>query len=155
MIFTPGSKTARCRIWLNFVFWGVFLLGGLAAGLALGWPLAESVQFALSVWLWGVIVRTVVHCHFTWAVNSVTHLWGYRNYATADNSRNNAIIAFISNGEGWHNNHHADPHSARHGHKWWEVDVAWLTIRLLMALGLATQVRLPASQALMDRTSAA
>jgi fatty-acid desaturase len=109
----------------------------------------------LSLWLWGVIVRTVVHCHFTWSVNSVTHLWGYRNYETADNSRNNAIIAFVSNGEGWHNNHHADPHSARHGHKWWEFDVAWLTIRFLMAVGLATQVRMPASQALMDRTLAA
>jgi stearoyl-CoA desaturase (delta-9 desaturase) len=82
-------------------------------------------------------------------------LWGYRNYETADNSRNNALIAFISNGEGWHNNHHADPHSARHGHKWWEVDVAWLTIRFLMAIGLATQVRMPASQALMDRNLAA
>jgi fatty-acid desaturase len=100
-------------------------------------------------------VRTVVHCHFTWAVNSVTHLWGYRNYETADNSRNNALIAFISNGEGWHNNHHADPHSARHGHTWWEIDVAWLTIRCLMAIGLATQVKMPASQALLDRASPA
>jgi stearoyl-CoA desaturase (delta-9 desaturase) len=106
-----------------------------------------AVQFGLTLLVWGAIVRTVVHLHFTLAVNSITHMWGYRNYETADNSRNNAIIAFISNGEGWHNNHHADPRSARHGHKWWEIDVAWLTIRLLMVVGLATQVRLPTTQA--------
>jgi fatty-acid desaturase len=153
--FYAWIEDRRMWIWLNFVPWVVFFSGGLGVGLALGWPLAAALQFGLSLWLWGVIVRTVVHCHFTWAVNSVTHLWGYRNYETADNSRNNALIAFISNGEGWHNNHHADPHSARHGHAWWEIDVAWLTIRCLMAIGLATQVKMPASQALLDRASPA
>jgi stearoyl-CoA desaturase (delta-9 desaturase) len=69
----------------------------------------------------------------------------------AAGGRNNALIAFIGNGEGWHNNHHADPHSARHGHKWWEIDVAWLTIRFLMVFGLTGQVRIPVSQALLDR----
>jgi fatty-acid desaturase len=153
--FYDWIEDRKMWIWLVFMSWGIFFLGGLAAGLALGWPPAEAVQFGLSLWLWGVLVRTVAHCHFTWAVNSVTHLWGYRNYETADNSRNNALIAFFSNGEGWHNNHHADPHSARHGHKWWEIDVAWLTIRFLMAIGLATRVRMPASQALAGRGSAA
>jgi stearoyl-CoA desaturase (delta-9 desaturase) len=76
-------------------------------------------------------------------VNSVTHLWGYRNYDTPDNSRNNMLIGLLAGGEGWHNNHHAAPASARHGHKWWEFDLAWLMIRLLMLLGLATKVRLP------------
>ena len=107
--FYSWIEDRKMWIWLVFMSWGIFFSGGVAAGLVLGWPLAEAVQFGLSLWLWGVIVRTVVHCHFTWAVNSVTHLWGYRNYETADNSRNNALIAFISNGEGWHNNHHADP----------------------------------------------
>jgi fatty-acid desaturase len=93
--------------------------------------------------VWGVFVRTVRHLHFTWSVNSVTHMWGYRNYETDDDSRNSAIIAFFSNGEGWHNNHHADPRSARHGHTWWEIDVAWLTIRLLETAGLARDVRRP------------
>jgi fatty-acid desaturase len=150
--FYAWIEDRKMWIWLVFMSWGVFFSGGLAAGLLLGWPLPQAAQFGLSVWLWGVIVRTVVHCHFTWSVNSVTHLWGYRNYETADNSRNNALIAFISNGEGWHNNHHADPHSARHGHKWWEIDVAWLTIRCLMAIGLATQVRMPACRLLVDRS---
>jgi stearoyl-CoA desaturase (delta-9 desaturase) len=78
--------------------------------------------------------------HITWAVNSVTHLWGYRSFDTGEDSRNNIIVGLISNGEGWHNNHHADPRSARHGHRWWEIDNTWLTIRFLMWLGLATEV---------------
>jgi fatty-acid desaturase len=93
--------------------------------------------------LYFVSFRQVGQLHFTWSVNSVTHMWGYRNYETDDDSRNSAIIAFISNGEGWHNNHHADPRSARHGHLWWEIDVAWLTIRLLEIAGLAREVRVP------------
>jgi fatty-acid desaturase len=81
--------------------------------------------------------------HITWSVNSVTHIWGYRNYETDDSSRNNVIIGILSNCEGWHNNHHADPRSARHGHLWWEVDMTWFTIRLLAALGLAHEVVTP------------
>jgi stearoyl-CoA desaturase (delta-9 desaturase) len=131
---------------LVFVTWGVFFLGGVIAGLLLGGTIMEAIQFGLSLLVWGVFVRTVVHWHATWAVNSVTHLWGYRNYDTPDNSRNSFILGVLANGEGWHNNHHADPRSARHGHKPWEVDVAWLTIRLLMWLGLATNVALPSPQ---------
>ena len=88
-------------------------------------------------------MRTVVVWHATWSVNSVTHVWGYRNYDTPDSSRNNLLIGFLSGGEGWHNNHHAAPSSARHGHQWWEFDLSWLTIRLLMFLGLATKASLP------------
>jgi fatty-acid desaturase len=101
------------------------------------------VQFGLSLLIWGVFVRTVATWHITWSINSVTHLWGYRNYDTRDSSRNNLVMGFLANGEGWHNNHHAHPSSARHGHKWWEFDIGWLTIRLLMLLGLATKVVLP------------
>jgi stearoyl-CoA desaturase (delta-9 desaturase) len=93
----------------------------------------------------GAILRTVVVWHLTWSVNSVTHVWGYRNYETPDVSRNNAIIAILVSGEGWHNNHHADQRSARHGHKWWELDLTWLVIRFLMFLGLAKDVALPSS----------
>ena len=60
-------------------------------------------------------VTIIVVWHITWAINSVTHVWGYRNYETDEDSRNNLIVGLISNGEGWHNNHHADPRSARHG----------------------------------------
>ena len=72
--------------------------------------------------------------------NSATHLWGYRSFENDEDSRNNIIVGLISNGEGWHNNHHADPRSARHGRRWWELDNTWLTIRFLAWLGLATDV---------------
>ena len=70
-------------------------------------------------------------------MNSLAHIWGYRSYETAENSRNNWFVALVSNGEGWHNNHHADQRSASHGHRWWELDVTYLTIVLLEKLGLA------------------
>ena len=67
----------------------------------------------------------------------MTHLWGYRNYTTNEFSRNNVLIGLVSNGEGWHNNHHAEPRAAAHGHRWWEFDVTYLTVRALAAIGLA------------------
>jgi hypothetical protein len=93
--------------------------------------------------VWGVFVRTVYVWHITWCVNSVTHLWGYRNYEVSDHSRNNWIIGLTNNGEGWHNNHHADQHAAAHGHRWWELDVSYLTIRALESVGLAWDVVRP------------
>src|SRR5262249_42779621 len=79
--------------------------------------------------------------HVTWAVNSASHLWGYRTYDTAENSRNNWLFGLATNGEGWHNNHHADPRCASHGfHRWWELDVTYLTIRLGQWAGLVTDV---------------
>jgi stearoyl-CoA desaturase (delta-9 desaturase) len=116
-------------------------------GLAIGWPTGGSamagVRFGLSLMVRGVFVRTVLMWHLTWSVNSVTHVWGYQNYETGDSSRNNILVGIFANGEGWHNNHHADQRSAAHGHKWWEVDVTWITIRLLEKLGLATHVVRP------------
>jgi stearoyl-CoA desaturase (delta-9 desaturase) len=120
--------------WLCFFASG-FLLEFLCCGNVL-----DAVQFGLSVLVWGVFVRTILVWHITWAVNSVGHLWGYRNYETGDSSRNNLLVGLLSNGEGWHNNHHADPRSACFGHRWWELDATWLTIRLLSAFGLARKV---------------
>jgi fatty-acid desaturase len=128
--------------------WLVFFFGGFGVGLALGESIADAAQFGLSILVWGVFVRTVLVWHITWSVNSVTHLWGYRTYETDESSRNNVLIGFVSNGEGWHNNHHAAPRSARHGHSWWELDVTWLTIRLLEAIGLARRVVRPSPQLL-------
>ncbi len=130
-------------ITLTFLSWVAFFVGGFLADLAMGAATADAVQFGLSCFVWGGPLRTVVVWHTTWSVNSVTHLWGYRNYETPDDSRNNVIIGILAGGEGWHNNHHADPTSAQHGHKWWELDLAWRVIRVLMLLGLATKVALP------------
>jgi stearoyl-CoA desaturase (delta-9 desaturase) len=120
-------------------------LAGFAIGLASTGQIMGGVQFGSSLLVWGVFVRTVAVWHITWSVNSLTHRWGYRNYETGENSRNNWFVALVSNGEGWHNNHHADQRAAAHGHRWWEVDITWLTVRLLAAVGLATDVVRPRS----------
>lgn len=91
--------------------------------------------------LWGIFLRVVVGLHTTWLVNSATHMWGSRRFATPDDSRNNWLIALITSGEGWHNNHHAHPTSARHGLVWYEFDLSWIQIKVLKSLGLAKCVR--------------
>jgi fatty-acid desaturase len=90
--------------------------------------------------LWGIFLRTVVGLHATWLVNSATHSWGSRRFATRDRSTNSWWVALFTWGEGWHNNHHAHPVSARHGLKWYEVDFNWYGIWVLKKLGLARQV---------------
>jgi stearoyl-CoA desaturase (delta-9 desaturase) len=120
----------------TFVLWNVLFgvvlygLGYLLGGNFMGWSLV----------FWGMFVRLVYVLHSTWFVNSATHMWGYRNYKTTDNSRNLWWVALLTYGEGWHNNHHAFPRMANHGHRWWEFDVTFRTIRLLEMLGLAWNV---------------
>ncbi len=96
--------------------------------------------------LWGIFLRTVIMWHSTWFVNSAAHTWGYRTWASGDQSTNNWWVALLTYGEGWHNNHHAFPRSAAHGLRWWELDVTYLTIRTLSALGLAANIQLPTEQ---------
>jgi len=91
---------------------------------------------------WGIFFRLVAVFHCTWLVNSATHQFGYRTYETADRSTNCWWVAVLTYGEGWHNNHHAFQHSARHGLQWWEVDLTWMTIQVLQTLGLAQKVKL-------------
>jgi fatty-acid desaturase len=131
-------------LWIALASWALFFFGGVVAELLLGGTLSDALKFGTSLLLWGVFVRTVAVWHISWSVNSVTHVWGYRNYATDEGSRNNFLIGLVSNGEGWHNNHHAYPQSAMHGHRWWEFDLTYRTIRLLELLGLARDVVMPA-----------
>ncbi len=103
------------------------------------------VLYAIGGWpfvFWGVFARLVIVYHCTWLVNSATHKFGYRNFETTDNSTNCWWVAITTYGEGWHNNHHAYQYSARHGMKWWEIDITWMTIQVLQLLGLATKVKL-------------
>jgi stearoyl-CoA desaturase (delta-9 desaturase) len=127
-------------VWINLAQWVVFF----AAGFGLGWLLtgepSGGLQQGLSLLVWGVFLRTVLVWHITWSVNSVTHRWGYQNYKTNENSRNNVLIGLLSNGEGWHNNHHAQPRSAAHGHRWWEFDLTYITIWLLARFRLACDI---------------
>lgn len=133
--------------WMKVAFaaWVALFAIGFCGAMAAGSAWREALQYGASLFVWGGAARTVFVWHTTWAVNSVSHIWGYRNYDTSDDSRNNAIVAFFAAGEGWHNNHHADPNSAMHGHKWWEFDLTWLTLRSLMVLGLASNVKLPST----------
>ncbi len=100
--------------------------------------------------LWGIFFRTVIGLHATWLVNSATHSWGSRRFQTRDLSTNSWWVALVTWGEGWHNNHHAHPTSARHGLAWYEIDTNWYVIRFMKAVGLAKDIRvaqLPASEA--------
>ncbi|HXG86410.1 MAG TPA: fatty acid desaturase [Pyrinomonadaceae bacterium] len=106
--------------------------------------LSGFLLYALGGWsmvLWGVFARVVVGWHTTWFVNSLAHFSGKRPFETKDDSTNNWFVAFLTFGEGWHNNHHAQPSSARHGLKWFELDMNWITIRLFEKLGWAKEIR--------------
>ncbi|MBX2863613.1 MAG: fatty acid desaturase [Leptolyngbyaceae cyanobacterium MAG.088] len=114
-----------------------FLLMQIVLGLLL---------YAIGDWsfvIWGIFVRLVVVYHCTWFVNSATHKFGYQTYEAGDYSTNCWWVALVTYGEGWHNNHHAFQFSARHGLKWWEIDITWMTIQALSVLRLATKVKLP------------
>ncbi|CAH9135127.1 unnamed protein product [Cuscuta epithymum] len=93
--------------------------------------------------VWGLGVRGTWGFHVTFLVNSACHIWGNQPWKTGDLSKNNWLVALVTFGEGWHNNHHAFEHSARHGLEWWQLDAAWCTIWILKQLGLATHVKLP------------
>jgi fatty-acid desaturase len=114
------------------------LLAGLLFALGEAWG-----GLGLSWLVWGIFVRTTLLYHATWLVNSATHLWGHRSHATNDRSTNLWWVALLSLGEGWHNNHHAFPRSARHGLRWWQLDPTYLLIRLLGLVGLAKQIHVP------------
>jgi sn-1 stearoyl-lipid 9-desaturase len=124
------------------------------------WQLGLALMLvALGGWpwlVWGIFLRLVVTYHVTWLVNSAAHLLGYRMYRTpgADGSTNNAWIALLAWGEGWHNNHHAFPFSARHGLRWFELDVTWWTIKALGALRIAREIRVPTAMMLRRRSVA-
>jgi len=90
--------------------------------------------------LWGIFFRTVAGLHATWLVNSATHIWGSRRFATGDRSTNNWFVALLTLGEGWHNNHHAHPRAARHGMRWYEFDFNWYCIWILKQFGLASHI---------------
>jgi stearoyl-CoA desaturase (delta-9 desaturase) len=126
--------------WIMLASWVAFYFAGFLAKLTLGGSIVDAVQFGSSVLVWGVFVRTVVTWHISWSVNSVTHRFGYRNYETDEGSRNSILVSILSGGEGWHNNHHADPRSANFGHRRWEVDIGYLFIRFLEKLGLASDI---------------
>jgi stearoyl-CoA desaturase (delta-9 desaturase) len=113
---------------------------GFGIGFLVGDTTDEALLIGTQVFLWAVLVRTVYVWHITWLVNSASHRWGYRNYGTGDQSRNNWWVALLTNGEGWHNNHHATPRACSQGHRWWEMDLTFTFVRFLQVIGLAWDV---------------
>ncbi len=129
--YAPDLAKHRFYVWLNNYHW--VPIAALAA-------LVYSIG-GLPLFLWAICLRIVVGLHATWLVNSATHMWGSRRFATRDDSRNNWWVALMTFGEGWHNNHHAHPVSARHGLAWYEFDISWITLKFFRAIGLVHSVQ--------------
>jgi stearoyl-CoA desaturase (delta-9 desaturase) len=125
-----------------FPLWVVL---GLGVPALLGGLLTLSWWGALLGFLWGGLARMCLVHHITWSINSVCHFWGRRPYDVPDESRNNFLFGVLGLGEGWHNNHHAFPTSARHGLHWWQIDLSYWFIRLLVFVRLAWNLRRPDS----------
>ena len=129
--YVPDLARDRFHVWLSTWHWTTNIAVGLVL-LAFG-----GIPYVL----WGIFFRTTWGLHSTWLVNSATHIWGSRRFPTRDDSTNNWWVALLTFGEGWHNNHHAHPTSARHGLAWYELDINWIGISALRAIGLIWDVK--------------
>jgi stearoyl-CoA desaturase (delta-9 desaturase) len=123
-----------------FPLWALL---GLAIPAVIGGLVTMSWMGALLGFIWGGLVRVFFVHHVTWSINSVCHIWGTRPFNSHDESRNNPIFGVLGLGEGWHNNHHAFPTSARHGLRWWQLDISYIIIRALSWVGIVWDVRVP------------
>ena len=129
--YAPDLVKDRYYVWLDNRYWVPSIVLIIALWAVCGW----------GVMLWGVFLRVTLGLHATWLVNSATHLWGKQRFATSEDSRNSWWVALLTFGEGWHNNHHAFPTSARHGLRWYEIDLNWWGIRVLQLMGLARAIK--------------
>jgi stearoyl-CoA desaturase (delta-9 desaturase) len=143
--YAPDLAKDRFYVWLNNYHW-VPVLALAVVLFAIG---------GLPFLLWGMCVRIVVGLHATWLVNSATHMWGSRRFATRDDSKNNWWVALLTFGEGWHNNHHAHPTSARHGLAWYEFDLSWIELKVLKFLGIAKSVHVANTEGQLEIRKAA
>ncbi|MEM7476730.1 MAG: fatty acid desaturase [Planctomycetota bacterium] len=118
----------------------VFFLLGFGLSFCFSFAIADAVQLGSSMVMWGVIMRVIAVWHITFSVNSLSHMFGYTNYETGEDSRNNWFVALMSVGEGWHNNHHQDPSACTVQHRWWEIDISYYEVRFLQLIGLASNI---------------
>ena len=121
-------------------------LGSVLDRLRPGWGVSGP-QFLF----YGFFLSTVLVYHVTFCINSVSHLFGRRPYATDDDSRNNWVLGLLAMGEGWHNNHHRYAVSTRQGFRWWELDLTYLLLRVLQSVGLVWGIREPPRAVLAER----
>ena len=138
--------------WMNRTF-SLWVVVGLLIPAVLGGLLTMSWMGVLLGFVWGGLVRVLLVHHVTWSINSVCHIWGSRPFRSHDESRNNVVFGILAMGEGWHNNHHAFPTSARHGLRWWQVDVSYMIIRIMALTGLARDVRIPTPERIAAKRS--
>ena len=138
-----ASRTLRVTSAL-FPLW---IALGLIIPAVLGGIITQSWAGVWTGLIWGGLVRIFLVHHVTWSVNSACHLWGLQPYKSNDESRNNALFGILAMGEGWHNTHHAFPTSARHGLRWWQIDMSYWVIRTMALLGLAWNLKLPTAEA--------
>lgn len=129
--YAPDLCKDPVHVWMNRLYFVPLILSGVVLFAFGGWPFL----------LWAVFFRVTFGLHATWLVNSATHLWGTRRFVTNDDSTNSWWVALLSFGEGWHNNHHAYPRSARHGLTWYEIDINWIGIRAFQILGLVWDIQ--------------
>jgi len=141
LAYVPDLRKDRFHLWISTWHW--VPLTTLAVIILVGGSLAFGWYVGLSCLLWGIFLRIIVCLHATYFVNSATHMWGSQRFFTGDRSTNNFWVALVTWGEGWHNNHHAHPQSARHGLAWYEFDMNWYGIAVLRRLGLAWDIKLP------------
>jgi stearoyl-CoA desaturase (delta-9 desaturase) len=132
----------------TYLLWVALTLG---LPFAIGYAAGGTVTAGLSGLVWGGLVRIFVWQHATFSVNSICHMFGRQDYLSRDEARNNWLVALLVLGEGWHNNHHAFPASARHGLRNWQLDPSWWLIRWLERLGLVWNVKVPDPRALERR----
>jgi len=143
----------RLLVWIDrlYIVWVALTL---AVPFLLGYWLGGSWERGVQAFVWAGLVRIFLYQHATFAVNSVCHMWGRRHFRSRDEARNNWVVALLVFGEGWHNNHHAFPASARHGLRRFQLDPSWWVIRALERLGLAWDVKVP-SPVQLERRSVA
>ncbi len=131
--YVPDLRKDKFHMWISKYHYMPMIVLGFGLLAIGGWPMV----------MWGIFLRTVFLLHSTWFVNSATHMWGSKRFATEDDSRNLWWVAYVSFGEGWHNNHHAHPQSARHGLAWYEFDLNWYAIKAFSWLGVIWDIKLP------------
>jgi len=146
----PDLLADRALLLIDKFYFLWVALGILLPAIALG-LYDHSWHGFISGMIWGGFVRIFFMQHVTWSVNSVCHVWGTQPFRSSDHSTNNYPIALLSLGEGWHNNHHAFPTSARHGLRWWEFDASYVLIAFMKSCGLAWDVRVPNASAMSAR----
>lgn len=129
--YAPDLMKDPVHRWLNQTYFVPLIVCGVLLFAFGGW----------SALMWGVFLRVTFGLHATWLVNSATHMWGSQRFKTGDDSTNNWLVALVTFGEGWHNNHHAHPTSARHGLAWYEFDPTWIELKILRAVGLVWDVK--------------